>query len=169
MWILFLVMCPFGIPLLAGVFMLAVHRRNLFTWLAVLLTWKPLIATWVVLWVGWQVSPTDKGGLSIPVAMAAISPAILITLWLVYVFRDVFSSEAREAVWVLLVLDTVRWGNTFVLLVMGALESGTISMLMCLAFVGLVMPTIFAVVAERLAQRYDDIEFGKKKKKKRGI
>jgi hypothetical protein len=97
MWIVLLVMCPFGIPFLVGLFMLVMYERTRFTWLAVLLTWKPLTATWAVLWMASQLT-SDYGdsGYSIFGALLVMSPAILITLGLVLIFRDVvFLSHVR--------------------------------------------------------------------------
>ncbi|MBN1563718.1 MAG: hypothetical protein JXA10_07760 [Anaerolineae bacterium] len=164
-----LIMCPFGIPLFVGIYMLVMYEQNLFTWFAALLTWKPLIATPLVLVTGSYIANRHHypdTGYSVFEAVVIMSPAILITLGLITIFRDlVFRSNVRWSAWSLLALDMVRWGNTFVLFAIP--DTFDLGIALIIMAIGIFGPTLFAIIAAYEAMALEDVDKHKKKKKRR--
>jgi len=130
---------PFILPCFLGIRILG-QASDDFSRLAGWLTLKPLIAT--PLWF-FLVDATFSGDWSRPGPAYVLTalPGIGLTLILVLIFRSVFQSHS-SATRMLLALDTVRWGSSFL---MGLLP-GSIKLL--LAFIALAMPTVFALFAQ---------------------
>lgn len=156
---------PFVVPILVSTYILATYEHTRFTRLTVLLTLEPLLTVCLVAWTATLLPTADRGGLSIPAAFVATTPAILITLILVAWFDDVvFQSLARGRAWFLLMLDALRWGNTFVIFILPSLENVITLTVLLILLMGVVMPSVFAIMAFIMVTGY---EGAKRKKKKR--
>jgi hypothetical protein len=139
--VLFCVM-PFMLPLIIG---LALVRRTTTSGLSHLSGWltlKPLVATplWIAL-----VAATSTGNWSRPSLAYGLTalPGVGLTIVLVWVFRAEVRWRPINPVWLLLVLDTLRWGSSFLL---GFDTAAAIY----LVLMSLAMPTVFALCAWRV-------------------
>jgi len=143
---LFIEILPWLIPsVIIGFYILVKHRGSEFAKFAGLLSLKPIIATPLFFQiVKWYQDHTTGCDLN-PLYLITLVPGLGITLLLVFYFREVVWDSRNKAMPVLLILDIVRWGNS-VLLFSSCLELGDITPVLQ-AYLGLGMPTIFALVA----------------------
>ena len=128
---------PFILPLIIGLAL--VHRAPGVSRLAGWLTLKPVLATPLWFLLGAATFRGDWSRPSLAYAVTAL-PGVGLTLVLVWVFRSVVRWRANGPLWLLLVLDTLRWGSSFLF---GLVEAAKLSLLM----VSLAMPTVFALCA----------------------
>jgi hypothetical protein len=133
-------------PLWIGIKLIgqAQRRRDSIVLMAALFTLKPLLATplWAVL-LGFRGTP------SIVTIFLSLLPAVLLTTAIVVIFRPVFANKSlRSKAWRLLALDWVRWGNTLSMSLLTPIESGVA---LVLAIAGLLLPTVYALVAYKIA------------------
>ena len=164
----FLITLPFWIPVLIGLSLVARDTTDGLARMAGLLTLKPILTTpiWYVIWASLDAFFSQTSALaSIPLgagltprtalvlrrlipALASTLPGASLTLLTALVFRSRLSgSRARDAR-LLLVLDCVRWLNSF-LLVLTVSSDSELSSFICsyAALIGLGLPTVYAVVA----------------------
>jgi hypothetical protein len=144
---LFLYTLPFWVPGLAGVY-LCVTRRSRISRLAGLLTLKPILATpiWLAI-LGSDLSP------AIVKPIASVLPGMGLSLLIVVVYWRLLSDPNAGAARILLGLDCLRWLNSAALAFSsgGYLFALTPSVVCIFAPLGLVLPTVFAVVALTLS------------------
>jgi hypothetical protein len=128
---------PFILPLTIGLAL--VRRAPGVSRLAGWLTLKPLLATPLWLLLG---AATFSGNWSRPSLAYALTalPGVGLTLVLVWVFRSEVRWRGIGPLWLLLVLDTLRWGSSFLLGLVGAAKIN-------LLLISLAMPTVFAISA----------------------
>jgi hypothetical protein len=128
---------PFIIPLFLGIRVLSLHPESDFSRLAGWLSLKPIVATPIWLYL---VDRTFSGDWSrpSPAYLVTALPGILLTLLIVAAHRSALTSNPGGARF-LLVMDTIRWGNS---LLMVSLSGSPLTPIFI--FVGLTMPTFFA-------------------------
>lgn len=138
---------PFLIPAFFIGFKLLYNSEDSFAKFAGLLTLKPLVTTPVFFLSGAVIKSLNLDPLGSLEHFVAALPAVSLTLLIAYSCRSVFSAPKSSCAMFLIVLDSVRWGNSYLtpLLIGDSPDNGA---LICwIAFVGLTMPTIFALVA----------------------
>ncbi len=146
----------FWVPLIIGIRLLPrdlVFRRGDFAWMAALLTLKPFLTT--PYWNAEAFSNTFSLNNSEKLvhSLNGIAPGAGLTLLTLIVFGPLFfGAKARTASWVLIALDCLRWGNSFMLSLAGTGLSGGNSGACLQMASGLTMPTIFAIVAWNAAK-----------------
>lgn len=146
------IMIPWLIPPgVIGIFILAKYRTNDFSKLAAFFTLKPLVATPLWLFALQRVIETsDRIGYGFnPAYLITAGPGLGITLLVPILFPKVVSDPRHQGITALFILDTIRWGNSVlisVLLFSQPYGYGMFSHLI-IVFIGLALPTIFALVA----------------------
>ena len=145
---LFLYSIPFWIPAAIGLY-LVVNRPNELSLMAGLLTLKPIVTTpiWFAI-LSTLRSPIDKLE---PTHFLSILPGASLTLIIAFAFRHLLSGPRAGSARTLLVLDCARWLNSFLYTLPygGSVERGSLACVFGL--IGLILPTVFAVVALTLA------------------
>ena len=126
------------------IFIYGKYRANDFARWAALLTLKPLVATPLWLLISQWYQTSHRGCEADPAYFLTAAPGIGITLLLIFLFRKVVRGLRGKGVGVLLILDTIRWGNSILFYpqcygIGNRLEGIVI-------YTGLVLPTIFALV-----------------------
>lgn len=143
------------LPFIMGVRMSMSYSNTWFPQFAGLMTLKPLLATPIWLLICSATSVISGVGI-----LLTLIPGIGLTLWIGWAYRSLLKDEntRQAAIW-LYVLDAVRWINSFLILIasgtyvrIAPLSSGVSGNF---AFVGIVLPSIFALVANNLAQRVE--------------
>jgi hypothetical protein len=133
---------PFILPLIIGLALVWRTTTSGLSHLCGWLTLKPLVATplWLVL-----VAATFTGNWSRPSLAYGLTaiPGIGLTIMLVWIFRAEIDWRPSSPIWLLLVLDTLRWGSSFLL---GLHTAEVISLIL----ISLAMPTVFALCAWRV-------------------
>ena len=142
---LFLYSIPFWVPAAIGLYLVAKRPTDL-SLMAGLFTLKPIVTTpiWFAIISSLLSTPNEKLELA---HFLSILPGASVTVMIVIVFRRLFSGPRSGSARVLLVLDCIRWLNSFLIVLPygGNTQSGS---LVCIfAFIGLTMPTVFAVIA----------------------
>jgi hypothetical protein len=141
---LFLYSIPFWIPAAIGLYLVA-NAPDQFRRMAGLLTLKPIVATPIWFAIIYTLLPYSIHELE-PAHFLTILPGASLTIVIVFMYRHVFTGPKAGSAKVLLALDCIRWLNSFLLIL--PYGGGTNGPLNCLfAFVGLTMPSVFAVVA----------------------
>ena len=139
-----LCLVPLGIPAAIGMY-LYVNRPDDLGKMATYLTLKPIVATPIWFAMISTLLPPSIQKLE-PAHFLTILPGAGLTTVIVLMHRHVFAGPQAGSAIVLLVLDCIRWLNSFLLIL--PYGGGTNGLLNCLfAFVGLAMPSVFAVVA----------------------
>jgi hypothetical protein len=124
---------------------LYVNRPDDLGKLATYLTLKPIVATPIWFAIIYTLLPPSIHELE-PAHFLTILPGVSLTIAIVFMCRHVFTGPRAGSAIVLLALDCIRWLNSFLLIL--PYGGGTNGPLNCLfAFVGLAMPSVFAVVA----------------------
>jgi len=145
---LFLYSIPFWIPAAIGLY-LVVNRPNELSLMAGLLTLKPILTTpiWFAI-LSTLRSPIDRLE---PTHFLSILPGASLTLIIAIAFRHLLSGPRAGSARALLVLDCARWLNSFLYTLPygGNVERGSLACVFGL--IGLILPTVFAVVALTLA------------------
>jgi len=139
------------IPLIVGIHLIRRGADNPFAQFAGLLTLKPLLAT--PLWV--MSASTLRYGETNGLPLTLL-PGAGLTLFLMLLYHTLlFGEDAVRAAWWLIVLDCVRWLNSFAMLIMGGayirIPSEFLGTNCILVVAALLLPTIFAWVANTLA------------------
>lgn len=159
---------PFWIPVLIGLSLVVRDSTDGLARMAGLLTLKPILTTpiWYVIWASLDsffsqipaLASTPLGaGLTLLTALvlrrlipalASILPGASLTLLTAQVFRSRLSGPRARDARLLLVLDCVRWLNSF-LLVLTVSSDSELASCICsyAALIGLGLPTVYAVVA----------------------
>ncbi|HLO33881.1 MAG TPA: hypothetical protein VK249_32335 [Anaerolineales bacterium] len=144
---LFLYSLPFWIPAAVGLY-LVVKRPSDLSLMAGLLTLKPIVTTpiWFAI-----ISPLSGSNKLEPAHFWSILPGISLTVIIVLAFRRLFFVPGAGKAKTLLVLDCARWLNSFLLSLplVGGMGGGSLACIFSL--IGLVLPTVFAVVALMLS------------------
>ena len=141
---LFLYSIPFWIPAAMGYYLYGYPPGQL-SRMAGLLTLKPIVTTPIWATIIYFFLPYSIDRLE-PAHWLTILPGAGVTIMIVFMYRHLFSGPTASSATVLLVLDCIRWLNSFLLIL--PYGGGTNGPLSCLfAFVGLAMPSVFAVVA----------------------
>ena len=141
---LFVCSVPLWIPAAIGLY-LYVNRPDDLGKLATYLTLKPIVATPIWVAIISTLLPPAIHELE-PAHFLTILPGAGLTIVIVLMHRHVFTGPRAGSAKVLLVLDCIRWLNSFLLIL--PYGGGTNGLLNCLfAFVGLAMPSVLAVVA----------------------
>ena len=147
---LFLYSIPFWVPAAIGLY-LVLKRPSDLSLMAGLLTLKPIVTT--PIW--FAIISTLHGpiGKLEPAYFLSILPGASLTLIIAFAFRHLFSGRGAGSARVLLVLDCARWLNSSLLIFLfGGMESGWLASLACVVpLIGLLLPTVFAVVALTLS------------------
>lgn len=149
----------FVIPLIVGVMILGRARGNPIIRFAGWMTLKPVLAT--PLWFFFTSLMTSNLPPSLPRWLGWV-PGVLLTLILIYIYRDiVFDEFDHPIVPRLLGLDVARWGSTafmYGLLNNAEMPSSGISGAgACFIPIAIFMPTIFAIAAFSMVNNLDQV------------
>ena len=141
---LFLCSIPLWIPAAIGIY-LYINRPDDLGQMATYLTLKPIVTTPIWVAIIYTLLPASIHELE-PAHFLTILPGAGVTIVIMFMYRHVFTGPKAGSAKVLLALDCIRWLNSFLLIL--PYGGGTNGPLNCLfAFVGLAMPSAFAVVA----------------------
>lgn len=139
---------PLWIPGVIGLYLLA-NRRNELGLMAGLLTLKPILTTplWVLI-----ISFLQRDGVAAaPIALYSILPGASLTVMTLVIFRPLFFGSRSTLARMLILLDCMRWVNSYLLTRIASLPYGYSeamgSMACVFALLGLIFPTAYAVVA----------------------
>lgn len=139
-----LCLVPLGIPAAIGLY-LYVNRPDDLGKMATYLTLKPIVATPIWFAIIYTLLPPFIHKLE-PAHFLTLLPGAGLTIVIVFMYRHVFTGPSAGSAIILLVLDCIRWLNSFLLIL--PYGGGTNGPLNCLfAFIGLAMPSVLAVVA----------------------
>lgn len=138
---------PFLLPAgVIGLFILIKFRSSRFAVLTGLLTIKPLLATPIWFYI-YSLYLNHYGTCQIhPAYVFTALPGIGLTILLALLFRDQFSGKNSKQVYILLVLDTIRWSNS-VLFLPHCPPLHELWKDLYPSFFGLAFPTIFSLVS----------------------
>jgi hypothetical protein len=141
---------PFWMPVILGVFLLLGGRapsaeKRLYL-LAGLLTLKPIVTTPIWFRIANEISNWSKLQ---PAHFYSLVPGAGLSLLTVLLFWQLFTGPNARVAWTLLVLDSLRWFNSFLFLSMGGLSRGRYPDLAGIfALLGLLGPSIYSVCAQ---------------------
>ena len=142
---LFLLSIPFWITAAIGLYLIK-NRRNELCLMAGLLTLKPIITT--PIWAKIAFSLEHSGISSGLMALCSILPGAGLTVLIFVIFRSKFYGLRATSARMLIVLDCLRWINSGLLTMISSLLYDSAANCACiLAFVGLIFPTAYSVVA----------------------
>lgn len=141
----------FAIPAIAGALLLRRYYlsrhsdRHLYL-MAGLLTLKPVLTTPI-----WFAITTSLDPFRL---FLSILPGASLTALAVLFFRSLILRNTTARV--LLLFDCVRWLNSFLLLLIAYLSPGlsAVRLLLCMAVVGWILPTAFAMTAYSLSKEW---------------
>ena len=134
------------IPLFVGIGFFTGRGKTDLHLMAAILTLKPVFLTpvWFSIMTVFEISHPTFG------KVLGILPAVVVTVLVIIKFRSLlFGYEIRQAAWLLIVLDVVRWTST---LYLSFSTGGTLNFS---SFVSISAPTIFAFVALGVVARED--------------
>ena len=149
-----------ALPALVGVILLLAYLRSArggddrLVLLAALLTLKPIVATPIWLFI-LNLSAYPLPSLPLAVLLSLL-PGVGLTAVILVLFRPMFMEPGRTPPRILLALDCVRWLNSFFALVLSVGSSNIGVAIYCIlpmAYFGMVLPSIFALVAAVLVIR----------------
>jgi hypothetical protein len=135
---------PFWIPAVIGLYLVA-NRRNELSLMAGLLTLKPILTT--PLWLLIISSLQGAAGVHLFLPVLSILPGAGLTALAFVIFRSLFYGPRSTSAMLLIVLDCMRWINSGLLTATGSSYNVFSSSACFFAFVGLIFPTAYAVVA----------------------
>jgi hypothetical protein len=144
--------------LLLGKYLLSKSAGRRFDLIAALLTLKPLVATpiWLMILNELFLSPDFTHAWRVALS---IVPGAGLTAFIVLVFRSSFTASGISRTRLLLMLDCIRWLNSFFLVILfSTLALSDFFLPVIMSWLGVLMPTIFtlsacAMVFERTTQR----------------
>lgn len=151
--ILLAVLFFLGAPLLLGILILAKKHKNALLWYAGLLTLKPVVAT--PIW--YAVSYNRSSSSWLTLALPGVGLTVILTLLCRTAFFNIATSGMARK---LLMLDTLRWGSSWLwaMLLRESSSDTSVTFLFCsLGLLALAMPTIFAAVATIVVGKYEGV------------
>jgi hypothetical protein len=141
---LFICSVPLWIPAAIGLY-LYVNRPDDLGKMATYLTLKPIVTTPIWFAIIYTLLPPFIHKLE-PAHFLTLLPGAGLTIVIVFMYRHLFRGPSAGSAIILLVLDCIRWLNSFLLIL--PYGGGTNGPLNCLfAFIGLAMPSAVAVAA----------------------
>lgn len=147
---LFFIVLPLGLPLVAGIIILAGYRKDELNRLMGLIAIKPVLAypIWFYLMntvsTTWYDSWLDK----INGPLLPLIPAIMLSIVIVYVSRNMF---AHGLAWLFLGLDILRMLNTFILASSDEMDDFSL-------WFGLLLPSAVAILALIIAMNRNNAQ-----------
>lgn len=130
------------LPIILGIRLFLRTDDPYFSRFAGLLTLKPLLATPIWMMIGSATATAPRA----PIVLTLL-PGIGLTVLLLIAYKDVLRDETtRQSAIVLLVLDCVRWINSFIMLLSASTPASGL-----LIFVAIALPGVFALVASWIA------------------
>ena len=150
---LILLSIPFWVPAAVGLYLVAKRSTDL-SLMAGLLTLKPIVTTpiWFAILNTFHPYPNELGFAN----FLSILPGASVTVMIVILFRRLFSGPRAGGARVLLVLDCIRWLNSFLLILPYGGNTQIGSLVCIFALIGLTMPTVFAVTALMISLTHFD-------------
>jgi hypothetical protein len=141
------------IPLVAGISILNNPRRTPLSIMAAILTLKPVFLTLIWMMLKYAITTPGTSQDAIYAGLETLSTIIVIAV-AIFAFRSLFFGyEARQAAWLLLALDTLRWLSTLGLSTVDFMSDSV----WLFGIASITMPTIFAftawVIADKEAER----------------
>jgi hypothetical protein len=136
------VVLPLILPLIIGLVIIFVFNREELDRMAGLFVFKPVIAypIWFFGPLAWLQQETT--GVRALDSVLLLLPGLVLPIIIVYPFRHLFSKH--RLVWLFLMGDILRWGNTW--LVFGFGEDMGNPFVSSLLWVGLVYPSVYSIV-----------------------